>query len=120
MTSPLAPRWWAIPRGWSARPARTTSSTRAEAGPLPPARTPAISLPAESRSSSPVQQPFDDHHVTPVAVELGMLPVRSHLAEAVAGAEGQRSPVLREDPRDQLPEAGLRASGQEVPHQGVP
>src|SRR5262245_59332262 len=52
---------------------------------------------------------FDDHAVAPLAVEPAMAPVHTDLAEAYLAAEGTAGGVLREDTRDELPNAASLA-----------
>src|SRR5579862_7808238 len=57
-----------------------------------------------------VQQPFDDYHVAPLAVELPMFLIDAHLAESEFADQSPAGGVLGKDARQQFPEAGL-ASG---------
>src|SRR5689334_13731242 len=50
------------------------------------------------------EQAFDDDAVAPLAVEAPMPPVDPDLAEAGRAAQREAGDVLREDPRDQLPD----------------
>src|SRR5262249_20344378 len=59
-----------------------------------------------------VEQPLHDHAVAPLAVELGVAVIDADHAEAATLGRGEGGRGLREDPRDDLPEAarGVRAA----------
>ena len=54
-----------------------------------------------------LQEPFDDHAVTPRALELPMALVHPDDAESAALVERQAGGVLRKDARDELPETAV-------------
>src|SRR5580765_1825687 len=66
-----------------------------------------------------VEQPFDDHAVAPLPVELAVAAVHADDTEPAPLVQREARSVLREDPRHDLPEAALRVSAAERLERGA-
>src|SRR6186713_468194 len=67
-----------------------------------------------------VQKPLDNDHIAPLAIQSAMLLISADLTKAERSNQPAAGCIVDEDARDQFPESGLFARGDERFHDQLP